>query len=144
MQYDLSHLNERKVYELKNKLVDVFLHEVYPSELVNIYLEYIYSEKNHHLTEIMPNEPEYLDEYFEGHSAWDILGHINTEEITYRRDDDYVTVDHGKLMSMNGLEVKDYLEEKEYLGKMAMYLIQETSDFGIDAIGKVMEQYEKK
>ena len=140
MTYNFSALNRENREELKKKLISVLSQRVEPNDLVNIFN----AISSLNLCEILPNECDYIDDYFEGKSAYWILGYINTEKITYRHTDDYFTVRNNELLSFKAEDVLDYLKTLGCLEDMATYLVDNKKDFLIDSIRDVMKEYNLK
>lgn len=128
--------------EMKNfkKEVEGALLTAYPDELVDLFNQFIYTKDG--MPEILPNEIEYLNDFFEGQPADYILSCLSEDAVRYKRSDDYFTMVDGMLHSMRDLDVKDFLKENGYMDALVNFVIDRKMDYEMDGLKAVMRKFE--
>lgn len=128
--------------EMKNfkKEVEGALLTAYPDELVDLFNQFTYTKDG--MPEILPNEIEYLNDFFEGQPADYILSCLSEDAILYKRSDEYFTMVDGILHSMRDLNVKDFLKENSYMDALVNFVIDRKMDYEMDGLKAVMRKFE--
>lgn len=125
--------------EMKNfkKEVEGALLTAYPDELVDLFNQFIYTKDG--MPEILPNEIEYLNDFFEGQPADYILSCLSEDAVLYKRSDEYFTMVDGILISIRDKDISAFLKNHGYIDTLATYLIKDGTDGYIEAIGNIMK-----
>ncbi len=147
MTYNFENLTETRKKKLNHHLVEIFMKlEVY--ELLDVYNNFVYEARRDNGTsydQILPNEVEYIHDRFEDECIANVLSMIHKKSAhSYGCEDDYFTVADGALLSLSEEEVKPFLRDHHLLPTIAKYLIENGTDFGVEDIAKVMEEYSMK
>ena len=146
MSYKLAQLDAKSIKELIHRLANALM-EAEDFELLDIYNSFVYQahkDGDDSYREILPNEVEYLDEFFEGEPAASALSIIHGDEHPYSFDDAYFTIVDECLTSIKGAELKSFLNDYNLLPLMAKYLVNKETDLGIELVGEVMKLYDGK
>lgn len=128
--------------EMKNfkKEVEGALLTAYPDELVDLFNQFTYTKDG--MPEILPNEIEYLNDFFEGQPADYILSCLSEDAVLYKRSDEYFAMVDGILHSMRDLNVKDFLKENGYMDALVNFVIDRKMDYEMDGLKAVMRKFE--
>lgn len=146
MTYKLAQLDAKFTKELIHRLANALL-EAEDFELLDIYNSFVYQARkdgddSYH--GILPNEVEYLVDFFEDEPAVSALEIIHADEHPYSFDDAYFTIVDDCLTSIKETELKSFLSDYNLLPLMAKYLVNKETDLGIEVVGEVMKSYDGK
>lgn len=137
MNYDLKELTVMEEQTLFDRIMAAMMTVVAPNELVDLFNQYTYTQDG--MTEILPNEIEYLNDFFDMQPADYILSCLSEDAVLYKRSDEYFTMVDGILISIRDKDISTFLKNHGYIDTLATYLIKNGTDGYIDAIGNIMK-----
>ena len=137
MNYDLKKLTVMEKKALADRIMAAMMTVVETDELVDLFNQYTYTQDG--MSEILPNEIEYLNDFFDGQPADYILSCLSEDDVLYKRSDEYFTMVDGILISIRDKDISAFLKNHGYIDTLATYLIKDGTDGYIDAIGNVMK-----
>ena len=141
MNYDLKKLTVMEKKALADRIMAAMMTVVETDELVDLFNQYTYTQDG--MPEILPNEIEYLNDFFDGQPADYILSCLSEDAVLYKRSDEYFTMVDGILISIRDKDISAFLKNHGYIDTLATYLIKDGSDGYIEAIGNIMKEYAK-
>ena len=137
MNYDLKKLTVMEKKALADRIMAAMMTVVETDELVDLFNQYTYTQDG--LPEILPNEIEYLNDFFDGQPADYILSCLSEDAVLYKRSDEYFTMVDGILISIRDKDISAFLKNHGYIDTLATYLIKDGTDGYIEAIGNIMK-----
>lgn len=139
MSYNLKELSVMDKKELADKIMNSMMTVVEPFELIDLYNTYWGSKPDRY--EILPNEIEYLNDFFEEDSPAYVLSCLSRDKLLYRYLDNYFTMVDGTLLSFTDNTLKTFLKDQGYIDALATEVIEDEKDWGIDAIANIFKMY---
>lgn len=137
MNYDLKKLTVMEKKALADRIMAAMMTVVETDELVDLFNQYTYTQDG--MPEILPNEIEYLNDFFDGQPADYILSCLSEDAVLYKRSDEYFTMVDGILISIRDKDISAFLKNHGYIDTLATYLIKDGTDGYIEAIGNIMK-----
>ena len=112
---------------------------------VNIYNSYVRKKDNKYIyPEIMPNEEEFVNEYFRVDSPWTILSQIDPDYGNYQSSDKWFIVDSVLKSDNNPRNLFDTREEETIKALIAKYYVEKTNDPKAENIVKKLVDFYAK